>query len=67
MIVEWVVRKYLPINFFEDDIEQEFFQYLNSNAKMPKRNHLRSLIEKTFKYLRITLRKFPFRWMVGRL
>lgn len=43
------LKKNLPINFFDDEATQEFFNYLNSNAKFPQRNSLRSMISSTFK------------------
>ena len=49
MVVEWIARKYLPINFFEDEVTPEFFAYLNKDVNLPQKNALRSMISSTFK------------------
>lgn len=57
MLVEWVVRKYLPINFFDDDMTQKIFEYINKNAKIPKRNQMRSLIHNKFLELKLLVKE----------
>lgn len=49
MIVEFAVKKYLPVNFFDDEMTREFFTYINKGAKVPQKNALRSMISSTFK------------------
>lgn len=39
----------MPFNFFDDKCAQDLFEYLNPSAILPKRNHLKSLIENQFK------------------
>ena len=48
MTVEWVAKKYFTVNFFDDAITQEYFEYLNKDAQLPLRNALHSMIKKTF-------------------
>lgn len=57
MLVEFEVRKYLPINFFDDDMTQRLFEYINKNAKVPKRNQMRSLIHNKFVELKLLLKE----------
>ena len=47
-IADWVVKKYLPFDFFEDSDTQEFFRRLNKDIAMPKAAKLRSLILSRF-------------------
>ena len=47
MTVEWVAKKYLTVNFFDDAITQEYFGYLNKNAQLSLRNALHSMIKRT--------------------
>lgn len=54
---EKVVRKYLPINFFDDDMTQQLFEYINKNAKVPKRNQMRSLIHNRFAELKLQVKE----------
>lgn len=46
--MNWIVKKYLPYNFFEDEETQNYFHYLNPTAHFPKRNELKSLITNRF-------------------
>lgn len=57
MTVEWISRKYLTINFFNDEMTQEYFKYLNNNAVLPKRNQLRTMIEQKFSSLQTKVKE----------
>ena len=47
-LIKWVVKKYLPYNFFDDDDSQDLFHYLNPSAILPLRSQLKALIENQF-------------------
>lgn len=49
MIVEWMAKKYLPFNFFDDEGTQMFFKFLNPKLSFPKKDAMRSLVLQTFK------------------
>ena len=36
MVVQWIASKHLPITFFEDQVTQEFFAYLNKDVNLPQ-------------------------------
>lgn len=57
MVVELVSKKYLPINFFDDESTQEFFHHLNLNVNLPQKNALRSMISSTFKEMHANIIK----------
>ena len=44
MTVESVAEKYLTVNFFDDAITQEYFEYLNKDAQLPLRNFLQKVL-----------------------
>ena len=41
MVVCWLAYKKLPYNFFDDEVTQNFFNYLNPNSEMPRRNPMK--------------------------
>lgn len=47
-IVDWLAKKYLPFNFFDDESTQDFFKKLNPNVSMPKKDRLRRMVLKRF-------------------
>jgi len=50
LLVEYLVNKYLPFNFFEDEATKNLFLYMNNHAILPNRNAMRSLVLTKFKY-----------------
>jgi len=50
LLVEYLVNKYLPFNFFEDEATKNLFLYMNNHAVLPNRNAMRSLVLTKFKY-----------------
>lgn len=52
LLVEYTVKKYLPFNFFEDDITHRLYNYINPNLNVPSRNQLKSRIFSKFEVLK---------------
>ena len=63
MVVESIARKYLSINFFEDEVTQEFCVYLNKDVNLPQKNALRSMISSTFKDMQEDVVKTLQKWI----
>jgi len=55
-LVEYLVNKYLPFNFFEDEATKNLFLYMNNQAVLPNRNTMRSLVLAKFKYAQDAVR-----------
>jgi len=55
-LVEYLVNKYLPFNFFEDEATKNLFLYMNNHAVLPNRNAMRSLVLTKFKYAQDAIR-----------
>lgn len=51
-MADWVIKKYLPFRFFDDEDTQNVFKYLRSEATVPKRGQLKNLIFKRFEEVR---------------
>lgn len=49
LVSDWIIIKYLPFSFFDDESTQNIFKYLQSEAVIPKRGQLKSLIFDRFK------------------
>lgn len=68
LLINWMATKRLPISFFDDDITQNFFRFLNPKIEMPKRNVARRMLLEQFeskqkiikKILRDNKSKFSF-------
>lgn len=52
------MKKYLPFNFFEDEISKKVYKYLNENATLPGRNLMNSLTTRTFEVAQNTVKIF---------
>ena len=44
MLTLWMAYKNLPLNFFNDNMTQEFFKRIDANLKMPKKNAMREIV-----------------------
>lgn len=47
-VIDWAAKKYLPLNFFDDDETRELFGYLNSSVEIPMRNKMKSIVSTRF-------------------
>ena len=44
MLTDVAVEKYLPLNFFDNEVVGNVIEYSNAELKIPKRNKMESLI-----------------------
>ncbi|XP_044018781.1 uncharacterized protein LOC122859328 [Aphidius gifuensis] len=52
-LVEWVAVKYLPLNFFDDQLTQELFHGINPHLKPLARTAMTSAVAETYKKAKI--------------
>ena len=57
MITVWIAHKNLPLNFFSDEMTQQFFKMLNPNVSMPMRNKLTGKVACEFSKMQDNLKK----------
>ncbi|XP_043461049.1 uncharacterized protein LOC122497809 isoform X1 [Leptopilina heterotoma] len=43
-IVDWASKKYLPMNFFDDEGTRELFQHLNPTVEIPTENKMTTMV-----------------------
>lgn len=43
-IVDWASKKYLPMNFFDDEETRELFQHLNPTIEIPTANKMKTMV-----------------------
>lgn len=48
-LVEWVAVKYLPLNFFDDQLTQELFYGINPHLKLLARTAMTTAVAETYK------------------
>ncbi|CAF4947388.1 unnamed protein product [Pieris macdunnoughi] len=49
--VDWIVKKYLPFSFFDDEDTQEYFRSICPSTIFPKRSTLRRKVKERFEEL----------------
>lgn len=55
--VDWVVKKYLPFSFFDDEATQVYFRRICPNMVFPKRSTLRRKVKERFEELQLNLKE----------
>ncbi|CAG9786978.1 unnamed protein product [Diatraea saccharalis] len=55
--VDWVVKKYLPFSFFDDEATQVYFRRIFPNMVFPKRSTLRRKVKERFEGLQLNLKE----------
>lgn len=55
--VDWIVKKYLPFSFFDDEATQVYFRSICPNMVFPKRSTLRRKVKERFEELQLNLKK----------